>query len=164
MHNITRAVHTFVVLKRRELTLPERDQGMLPNEVTWNTDICPPVKTEEKGRRIKSFVTEDYVRNNRVWEVLDEIGSARKQSSFTSKKENWITSLLPFLLYSHRKAVAFSLVPHFDSNSILNGIKTSFLMYPLWVYLFDFIRDLIVKTGNKYPVMVSQFIHSINTH
>jgi len=40
--------------------------------VTWNTDICYPIKTEQKGRKLKSFTGGDYVINNRIWEVLGE--------------------------------------------------------------------------------------------
>ena len=45
----------------------------LPKKVTWNTDICYPIKTEQKGRKWKSFIGGDYVINNRIWEVLGEI-------------------------------------------------------------------------------------------
>lgn len=63
-------------------------KALLPKKETWNTDICYPIKTEQKGRKLKSFIGGDYVINNRFCVVLGEIGSAMKLRVLSLQKES----------------------------------------------------------------------------
>lgn len=77
MYNITREVHTFVVGKRKELTLPRGIKGLFRRSQP-ETDIGPSKQMEKKGEWIKSFVREDYVRYISAWKILGGRGNNKE--------------------------------------------------------------------------------------